>query len=73
MTTSVTPNRQETGSDLLRPDGEEPTPRKASKQILRHESRCLLWATIGNTLGGVVFVAILKYGLARPEAPAVSE
>ncbi len=30
--------------------------------------RFLLWATLGNTLGGVVFVAILKYGLARPEA-----
>jgi formate/nitrite transporter FocA (FNT family) len=30
--------------------------------------RFLLWTTLGNTLGGVVFVAILKYGLARPEA-----
>jgi formate/nitrite transporter FocA (FNT family) len=30
--------------------------------------RFLLWATLGNTIGGVVFVAILKYGLARPEA-----
>jgi formate/nitrite transporter FocA (FNT family) len=30
--------------------------------------RFLLWATLGNTLGGVVFVAILKYGLARPES-----
>jgi formate/nitrite transporter FocA (FNT family) len=30
--------------------------------------RFLLWATLGNTVGGVVFVAILKYGLARPEA-----
>jgi formate/nitrite transporter FocA (FNT family) len=30
----------------------------------------LLWATLGNILGGVVFVAILKYGLARPEAQA---
>ncbi len=28
----------------------------------------LLWATLGNTLGGGVVVAILKYGLARPEA-----
>jgi formate/nitrite transporter FocA (FNT family) len=34
--------------------------------------RFLLWATLGNTLGGVVFVAILKYGLARPEAQAES-
>lgn len=32
--------------------------------------RFLLWATLGNTVGGVVFVAILKYGLARPEAQA---
>ena len=31
-------------------------------------ARFLLWATLGNILGGVVFVAILKYGLARPEA-----
>jgi formate/nitrite transporter FocA (FNT family) len=30
----------------------------------------LLWATLGNILGGVVFVAILKYGLARPESQA---
>jgi formate/nitrite transporter FocA (FNT family) len=30
--------------------------------------RFLLWATLGNTLGGVVFVAILKSGLARPGA-----
>jgi formate/nitrite transporter FocA (FNT family) len=30
--------------------------------------RFLLWTTLGNTLGGVVFVAILKYGLARPQA-----
>ena len=34
--------------------------------------RFLLWATVGNTLGGVVFVAILKYGLARPEPQADS-
>ncbi len=30
--------------------------------------RFLVWATLGNTLGGVVFVAFLKYGHARPEA-----
>jgi formate/nitrite transporter FocA (FNT family) len=30
--------------------------------------RFLLSATLGNILGGVVFVALLKYGLARPEA-----
>ncbi|HEY2157785.1 MAG TPA: formate/nitrite transporter family protein [Isosphaeraceae bacterium] len=30
--------------------------------------RFLLWATLGNIVGGVVFVALLKYGLARPEA-----
>ena len=30
--------------------------------------RFLLWATLGNTAGGVVFVALLKYGLARPGA-----
>jgi formate/nitrite transporter FocA (FNT family) len=28
----------------------------------------LLWTTLGNTVGGVVFVAFLKYGQARPEA-----
>lgn len=28
--------------------------------------RFLLWATLGNALGGSVFVALLKYGLARP-------
>jgi formate/nitrite transporter FocA (FNT family) len=28
--------------------------------------RFLLWATLGNILGGAVFVAVLKYGLARP-------
>ena len=32
----------------------------------------LLWATLGNTLGGVVFVAIVKYGLARPAAQSDS-
>jgi len=32
--------------------------------------RFLLLATLGNILGGVVFVAILKYGLSRPEAQA---
>jgi formate/nitrite transporter FocA (FNT family) len=30
--------------------------------------RFLLWATLGNTVGGVVFVALLKYGQARPGA-----
>ncbi len=33
--------------------------------------RFLVWATVGNTLGGVVFVAFLKYGHARPEAQAL--
>jgi formate-nitrite transporter family protein len=32
----------------------------------------LLFATLGNIAGGVVFVAFLKYGQARPEAQAVS-
>ena len=31
-------------------------------------ARFLLWATLGNILGGTVFVAFLKYGLARPDA-----
>jgi formate/nitrite transporter FocA (FNT family) len=35
-------------------------------------ARFLLWTTLGNILGGVVFVAILKYGLGRPEAQADS-
>jgi len=30
--------------------------------------RFVLWATVGNALGGAVFVALLKYGHARPEA-----
>jgi formate/nitrite transporter FocA (FNT family) len=30
--------------------------------------RFLIYATLGNTVGGVVFVALLKYSLARPEA-----
>ena len=30
--------------------------------------RFLVWTTLGNALGGTVFVAILKYGLARPKA-----
>ena len=30
--------------------------------------RFLLWVSLGNIVGGVVFVAFLKYGLARPEA-----
>jgi formate/nitrite transporter FocA (FNT family) len=32
--------------------------------------RFLLWVTLGNITGGVVFVAFLKYGHARPEAQA---
>jgi formate/nitrite transporter FocA (FNT family) len=32
--------------------------------------RFLLWATLGKILGGAVFVAIVKYGHARPEAQA---
>ena len=35
-------------------------------------ARFLLWATLGNTVGGVVFVAFLKYGQARPEAQSAS-
>lgn len=31
-------------------------------------ARFLFWATLGNILGGVVFVAFLKYGHARPDA-----
>jgi formate/nitrite transporter FocA (FNT family) len=27
----------------------------------------LLWATIGNAIGGAGFVALLKFGQARPE------
>ena len=30
--------------------------------------RFLLWATLGNIVGGVVFVAVLKYGVARPQS-----
>ena len=30
--------------------------------------RVVVWATLGNALGGAVFVALLKYGHARPEA-----
>jgi formate/nitrite transporter FocA (FNT family) len=30
--------------------------------------RFLLWATLGNILGGTIFVALIKYGHARPEA-----
>lgn len=33
--------------------------------------RFLLWSTLGNTVGGVVFVAFLKYGQARPAAQNV--
>lgn len=35
--------------------------------------RFLLWVTLGNIVGGVVFVAFLKYSLARPEAQAALE
>lgn len=35
--------------------------------------RFLVWVTLGNIVGGVVFVAFLKYGLARPEAQAMPE
>jgi formate/nitrite transporter FocA (FNT family) len=31
--------------------------------------RFLLWATLGNVVVGSVFVALIKYGHARPEAP----
>lgn len=33
--------------------------------------RFLVWVTLGNIVGGVVFVAFLKYGLARPGAQTV--
>ena len=32
----------------------------------------LLFATLGNIVGGVVFVAFLKYGQARPEAQSLT-
>jgi len=32
----------------------------------------LLWTTLGNALGGPLFVALVKYGHARPEAQPVS-
>ena len=35
--------------------------------------RFLLWVTLGNIVGGVVFVAFLKYGLSRPEAQTATE
>ncbi len=35
--------------------------------------RFLLWVTLGNIVGGVVFVAFLKHSLARPEAQAALE
>ncbi len=35
--------------------------------------RFLLWTTLGNIVGGVVFVAFLKYGQARPEAQSDAE
>jgi formate/nitrite transporter FocA (FNT family) len=39
----------------------------------RDVGRFLLWVTLGNIVGGVVFVAFLKYGLARPGAQATPE
>jgi formate/nitrite transporter FocA (FNT family) len=30
--------------------------------------RFLLWTTLGNAVGGTVFVSVIKYGHARPEA-----
>jgi formate/nitrite transporter FocA (FNT family) len=30
----------------------------------------LLWTTLGNAVGGTVFVGVIKYGIARPEAKA---
>jgi formate/nitrite transporter FocA (FNT family) len=30
--------------------------------------RFLLWATLGNIVGGVIFVALIKYGHSRPES-----
>ncbi len=33
----------------------------------------LLSNSLGNIVGGVVFVAFLKYGLARPEAQAAPD
>ena len=33
--------------------------------------RFLVWATIGNVVGGTVLVAFLKYGHARPDAQTV--
>ena len=32
--------------------------------------RFLLWTTLGNAVGGTVFVGVIKYGHARPEAQA---
>ena len=32
--------------------------------------RFLLWTTLGNAVGGSVFVALIKYGHARPEGQA---
>ena len=33
--------------------------------------RFLLWATLGNALGGVIFVALIKYGhVAQSTSPA---
>jgi formate/nitrite transporter FocA (FNT family) len=29
-------------------------------------ARFLLWTTLGNAIGGSVFVALIKYGHARP-------
>jgi formate-nitrite transporter family protein len=35
-------------------------------------ARFLLWATLGNAAGGSIFVALIKYGHARPEAGSES-
>ena len=40
--------------------------------VLADYGRFLLWATLGNIVGGVFFVAFLKYGQARPGAQAAS-
>jgi hypothetical protein len=54
MRLAAAPDRPDTRSDLQQPAGEETTPQKASRQILRHEIEQGLDA--------------LEYGLARPEA-----
>jgi formate/nitrite transporter FocA (FNT family) len=41
-----------------------------SGTTLRDFGKFLLWATIGNAIGGAGFVALLKFGHARPEQSA---